>query len=188
MKDFLKNLKLNESNVSMLLGIVVVLIVGGLLVNYFKSVNNGGQVTSTSTNLPSSQIQTSITPNVPTVTDLPSDYTIQKGDSLWKIAESVYSSGYNWTDIYEANKTVLGSNPNVLEAGTKIRIPKAEMKQATAVPQAPVSYTVIKGDTLWNIALTICHNGYLWPQIAQNNNLSNPNLIEPGVKLQVSCR
>jgi hypothetical protein len=56
LKDFLKNLKLNENNVSMLLGIVVVVIVGGLLVNYFKSINKTGTTSSSNTTTPSAEM------------------------------------------------------------------------------------------------------------------------------------
>ena len=31
-------------------------------------------------------------------------YTVEKGDSLWKIAKENLGSGLKWTEIYEANK------------------------------------------------------------------------------------
>ncbi|MBO1067890.1 MAG: LysM peptidoglycan-binding domain-containing protein [Dolichospermum sp. DEX189] len=34
-------------------------------------------------------------------------YTVESGDSLWKIAEEVYGDGTQWTKIYEANRGVL---------------------------------------------------------------------------------
>ncbi len=50
------------------------------------------------------------------------DYTIQKGDTLWAIAEKEYGDGRQWKRIYEFNKDVI-SNPNRPKKGTKIQIP-----------------------------------------------------------------
>jgi nucleoid-associated protein YgaU len=187
-KNFLKNLKLNESNVSMLLGVVVVLIVGGLLVNYFRSVNQG-DTSSTDTDLPSDQIEITQTPRLE---DLPSDYNVQEGDSLWKISEEVYGSGYNWGDVYEANKEALGGNPNNLAEGTKITLPKVEPKElsntSSVVSSEPTTVTVEKGDHLWGIAMEVCNNGYAWSAIARDNNIANGNLIEVGQELKVVCQ
>ena len=50
------------------------------------------------------------------------EYIIQKGDSLWKIAEKEMGSGHRWKHLYEFNKDVI-KNPKKLKAGTKIIIP-----------------------------------------------------------------
>lgn len=42
------------------------------------------------------------------------------------------------------------------------------------------SYTVVKGDTLWDIAVRKYGDGYKWVAIAKANHLANPNLIHPG--------
>ena len=49
-------------------------------------------------------------------------YTIQKGDSLWKIAERYYSKGSAYTRIFEANREVI-KDPDLIFPGQKIRIP-----------------------------------------------------------------
>ena len=185
MKDFLKRAKLNESNLSMLLGVVVVVIVASLLINYFRSVNQPGDTSSTTTETES------VTPTgTPALSDLPAEYTVAAGESLWKISEKVYGTGYNWSDVYEANREVLGSNPNVLLADTKITLPKVEpiMPAGTATATIPVEYTVEAGDHLWGIAIKVCQNGFVWPQIAQRNQIANPNLIEVGQMLTVVCQ
>lgn len=184
MKDFLKNLKLNEANVSMLLGIVVVIIVGGLLVNYFRSVNKTGSTSSTST---TAEVTPGVTPK-PVLADLPTAYTVQAGDSLWSIAQSVYTSGYNWTDIYNANKAAIGVNPSNLFVGTKLDLPKVEPKVLTAAAPKTVKYTVVKGDYLSKIAFNTCDNAYLWTSIATDNNIKNANIIEVGQVLTVNCK
>jgi len=50
------------------------------------------------------------------------EYVIQKGDSLWKIAEKELGSGHRWKYLYELNKERI-KNPNKLKAGQKITIP-----------------------------------------------------------------
>lgn len=50
-------------------------------------------------------------------------YEIQKGDSLWKIAEKAYGNGAKYTAIFEANKEVI-KDPDLIYPGQKIRIPQ----------------------------------------------------------------
>ncbi len=169
MKDLLKKIKLNEQNISMALGLVVVLLVVGLLYNYFKSVNKKGETTSTST------VKTE-----EGVAVAGNEYTAVAGDSLWTISEKAYGSGYNWVDIFAANKTELDAHPDLLYVGTKLTLPKVEIKQ-------PLSYTVEKGDNLWNIAVKTCNNGYAWVKTARENKLANPNLLYVGQVLKISC-
>ena len=77
MRDFLKNFRfaLDEQNISMALGVLVVILVASLLFNYFKSVNKTTGDTS------SANTQTSETV-LPTMEELPKDYVVQAGDSL----------------------------------------------------------------------------------------------------------
>lgn len=176
MRDFLKNFKLNEQNISMLLGVVVVLLVGSLLYNYFKSVNKSPQGETSSTTAPE-QAQ------VPTGDQLPAEYVVQKGDTLWSISTKAYGSGYNWVDVYAANKSVIGKNANHILADTKLTLPKVEPKKVVTT-----QYTVVKGDNLWNILVKTCNNGYLWTKVAKANNLANASKIEIGQKLTISCQ
>ena len=50
-------------------------------------------------------------------------YIIEKGDSLWKIAEKAYGNGAKYTAIFEANREVI-EDPDKIFPGQKIRIPK----------------------------------------------------------------
>lgn len=50
-------------------------------------------------------------------------YIVQPGDSLWKIAKTLYGKGRLYSKIYEANKDVI-SNPKNLRVGQKIVIPE----------------------------------------------------------------
>ena len=50
------------------------------------------------------------------------EYTVQKGDTLWKIAGKVYGDSTKWTRIYDANRDQL-KNPNDLKVGRVLQIP-----------------------------------------------------------------
>ncbi len=49
-------------------------------------------------------------------------YEIQKGDSLWKIADKFYGNGSKYEKIFEENREVI-KDPDKIFAGQKIRIP-----------------------------------------------------------------
>ena len=50
-------------------------------------------------------------------------YVIQKGDSLWKIAEKAYGTGAKYTALFEAHRDVI-QDAEQRFPGQKIRIPK----------------------------------------------------------------
>lgn len=50
-------------------------------------------------------------------------YTIEKGDTLWKIAEKAYGNGSKYQKIFEANREVI-KDPDKIYPGQKIRVPK----------------------------------------------------------------
>lgn len=51
-------------------------------------------------------------------------YGVKSGDSLWKIAAREYGDGSKWRKIYDANKSVIGNNPNLIKPGQSLVIPK----------------------------------------------------------------
>lgn len=52
-------------------------------------------------------------------------YTVVKGDSLSRIAKSLYGNAGKWHTIYDANKAVIGSNPDLIKPGQVLTIPEA---------------------------------------------------------------
>jgi nucleoid-associated protein YgaU len=192
-KNLLKGLKLHESTISTILGFLVIIVVGLLVVNYFRNLDTGEAFpTSISTEEEARQ----------------DTYTVAAGDSLWTISEKVYGTGYNWVDIRDANNV---ENPNDIEEGQVLIIPEVgeeqevELAEATASPEPVVSasptplptlegevaayaggtYTVIRGDNLWNIAVEVYGDGFRWVDIAEANHLVNPSIIHAGNALTI---
>ena len=52
----------------------------------------------------------------------PNFYTIEKGDSLSKIAQREYGDAQKWNVLFEANKEVI-EDPDLIYPGQRIRIP-----------------------------------------------------------------
>ncbi len=51
-----------------------------------------------------------------------------------------------------------------------------------------INYVVKRGDTLWAIASRYLGSGTKYPQIAQENNISNPHLIYPGQVFKITTK
>jgi len=167
LKKILKNYKLNEESISMVLGAIVIVIVGILIVNYFKD-RSGGTIPGTSTQMEAGE------------------HIVLKGETLWSIAEDSFGSGYNWVDIKSANNL----ESDLIEVGQKLTIPDVSPKQPTSTSKTTIvnqgttitgdTYTVVSGDSLWKIAVEAYGDGFKWVEIAKVNNLVNPNIIHAG--------
>lgn len=183
-----------ESIISMLLGIAVIIIVGVLLFNYFRGLAKNLKTQNQSEESKTENVEldeTGTIKNQPTgITEfkppqnLPAKYVIKKGDSLWKISEKFYGTGFNFVDIAKENKI---DNTNLLFADKEITIPKVNPKtvaktepikvQTSVQPITGDKYTIQKGDSLWNISVRAYQDGFKWVLLAKTNNLVNPNLI-----------
>lgn len=50
-------------------------------------------------------------------------YTVVKGDCLWNIAKRFYGNGSKYSTIYNASRSVIGGNPNLIYPGQVLTIP-----------------------------------------------------------------
>lgn len=192
LRKFLKNynISLSDSSLSLVLGVIMVLGIGLLSYNYFRT--NRQVVNVTPAEVTDTGEGDLTIPGAAVA--LPANHTVTAGENLWVIAEKYYASGYNYVDITAANDL---SNPNHLLIGQKLVIPKVEVRKprletgAVVYPQIKDSkidgsqYVVTRGDNLWTIALRAYGDGFKWVQIAKTNNLTNPNIIHSGLRLQI---
>ncbi len=56
-------------------------------------------------------------------------HEVQKGDTLWKVAEKAMGNGAKYTEIFEANRPML-SDPDKIYPGQMLRIPQDDSKTA----------------------------------------------------------
>lgn len=49
-------------------------------------------------------------------------YTVQQGDSLWRIAECELGSGARWQELHELNRNCI-SDPGRIHVGLRLRLP-----------------------------------------------------------------
>lgn len=105
-------------------------------------------------------------------------YTVQSGDSLWKIAQRF---GVSVDDIIRANNLT----NNTLQIGQVLQIPTTSgttpPSPPTPTPPTTISYTVQRGDSLWEIANRY---GITVDALKRANNLTS-NTLQIGQVLQI---
>lgn len=60
-----------------------------------------------------------------------------------------------------------------------------ELESAQNTNELPKTYAVQDGDTLWSISEKFYQSGYNWVDLAQANNLTNPNYLTTGEELSL---
>lgn len=171
----------NQSKLSMVLGALIILVAGVLIFNYFnKSKQDLG---------PAQQTTKEEAADV-SLENLPGNYTVKEGDTLFLIAEKYYQDGYKFEAIAQANEL---TSVDQIEVGQVLQIPKLETGPAVGGGNTTIwgpriegdSYTVTEGDWLSTIAARAYGDIMAYTKLAEANNISNPDLIEPGQVLKI---
>lgn len=198
------DLENRQSLLSLVLGVLILVVVGVLIFNYFNKPS--GELGS------SQQTNTTNTPQDVAKEDLPGKYTVKEGDTLFEIAQNYYGDGYQYDKLAEVNKL---TNPNFLATGQVLEIPKldiSDQNNQTATSSSTLNaksnqadagtggatnqtiwgetitgdnYTIVEGDWLSKIAGRAYGDIYAFDKIAKENNISDPNNIEPGTVLKI---
>jgi nucleoid-associated protein YgaU len=109
------------------------------------------------------------------------NYTVVKGDYLWKISkkDDIYGDPYQWIRIYSVNKDMI-KNPDLI-------YPEWVLKIARGVGRN--EHLVVKGEWLSKIAgcSKVYNDPTKWTKLYEANKglISDPNLIYPYQVLQV---
>ena len=96
-------------------------------------------------------------------------YVVKPGDSLSKIASKY---GISWRDLYNANKNVIGSNPNLIYAGQTYNVPGQSAPAPTPTPE-PVAPTVTPGTSAGEKAKLTP-----WAEVLPWEQYYNPELVK----------
>nr|WP_243760932.1 LysM peptidoglycan-binding domain-containing protein [Propioniciclava sp. MC1595] len=123
----------------------------------------------------------------------PVTHTVKRGETLWSIAEHHLGSGCRYPEILKLNHELLRGKAQFLRPGWVLTLPagsRADGVQATASNDHDHSrYTVVKGDTLSEIAQEHLDDADAWPRIFEasrgipqpdGRRLTDPDLILPG--------
>ncbi len=205
-KNILKFFKMNENTISTLMGGVVIVVIAGLIFNYFRTAN---LKTWQGTLLNDQETAQTENKDISANDKLVTTHKVVKGDDLWHIAEKYYKSGYNYVDIMKENKI---TGKGIITAGMELRIPNVEAKKLTVVEvkkEIAISktgdvvkqdvkvadsksievgeYTTQKGDSYWKLAVRAYGDGYKWTKIywANRKLFAKPDMIHANVKINI---
>ena len=167
----------NQSRISMVLGVLIVLVLGILVFNYFnKPGDNLGPAQTI-------KQEEDVSPD-----NLPGKYTVKEGDTLFLIAEKYYGDGYKYDMVAKENNL---TSVDQIDKGQVLQIPPQE--QATGGGNTTIwgpmiegdTYTVLEGDWLSTIAARAYGDIYAYDKIAKANNIPNPDYITAGMVLAI---
>lgn len=107
---------------------------------------------------------------------------IQPGPSVPQPVDAVSASGEKKTpDLETAAAAATSAEPQ--EPAVKTPAGNDTGPTAAIAEEKGVWYLIRRGDTLWDLSYSFYKNPYLYPRIAERNNIPNPRLIITGKKL-----
>ncbi|NLD78037.1 MAG: LysM peptidoglycan-binding domain-containing protein [Acidimicrobiales bacterium] len=118
------------------------------------------------------------------------DYTVKRGDSLWKIADRLLGDGARFPEIVDLNTALLNGRPDFITAGTVLKVPN----HAPEGERAGEEYVVKAGDTLSEIADAELGDPTRYPELFEasrdtvqpdGSRLTDPDLIRPGWQITI---
>jgi hypothetical protein len=75
---------------------------------------------------PSPVARTTRAPASPSSETTAEEYVVVDGDTMRGVAEKVYGDASLWPRIYDANRDLIGSDPDALQVGMHLRIPPTD--------------------------------------------------------------
>lgn len=123
------------------------------------------------------------------------DYTVKRGDSLWKVADRLLGDGARFPEIVALNKEVLNGRPDFIVPGTVLKVPHEVTEPEADGPTE--EYVVKPGDTLSEIAEAKVGDPMRYPELFQASRdtvqpdgatLTDPDLIRPGWEITIPGR
>jgi nucleoid-associated protein YgaU len=203
-------IKSNQSTLSLVLGALIILVIGVLLFNYFsKDRNNVGpaQNTEQDQQAQTGDVSPESLPGKYTVKEgdtlfVIADKYYQDG---YKYTEIVKANNLTNENVVEVGQTLEIPKIDSAEPSPSTLATSSPEALATPQPQASPSvaaqgnnqmtqwgepikgdtYTVVEGDWLSTIAARAYGDVMSYQKIAQSNNITNPDLIEPGMVLKL---
>jgi nucleoid-associated protein YgaU/DNA-binding SARP family transcriptional activator len=104
--------------------------------------------------------------------------TVQRGDSLWKLAEEHLGDGFRYQEIKQLNADVI-TDDGWLQPGWQLSLP------AAAPNPVEGAYTVEQGDSLWTIAERYLGDGNRYAEIVNVDGTSTLTTIHEGQQLKI---
>ena len=85
----------------------------------------------------------------------------------------------------EPKEDKVETTPLVSEVVVVEETPAVVVEDAPMAEEAPASYTVVEGDNLFRVGLKY---NMSWEKLAEENNISNPDVIEAGEVLTIPTK
>lgn len=185
---------LSESTLSMILGGVVVVLVGLIAFNFFRTQKDSA------TNPPAVVVKKDITVNRGTVNIEGVNIAASSSPSVSPSQTPILTTTPTATPKPTTTPTSKPSSTPTPKPTATPSVKPTVTKTPSMVPQdqrgqvvgegkiavaLPTTHTVSNGETLWSIAEKYYGSGFNDLDIIQKNNIKNPSIIEPGQKITI---